>query len=151
MGMDLIAEKDSLLARLRTTNDGRWYDEISDEELLTTFAGSTVVKPYGVLTIGVPYQSGRDRSLMSNGMQPHVVPLAFDCFANDADSAFRLASILPRLLVPPEGWAPTENSTDIALIGGGSYRRREAAGRPTRFLRTVTGEMTVNMQAELPA
>lgn len=154
MSLDLFDDQEAILDKLRMINGGRFYDELLDEADLARApmdSGEGEILPYGVVAFGEAYPTGGDRSLLDDGAQPHIMPIFIDLYAEKSWKVRKLSGAVRTLLVPPEGWAPSPNCSSVRLFGGGQFRRRESAGRPTRFLRTISGELTVNLQVELPA
>lgn len=142
MALDASADETAILERLSVLWGGRVLDELPDEsELERDEVG--VVKPYIVLTFGVLFPSGQDRSLDGEDAQPHVLPFVAESWGPTKNDARAGAYGVIRRLT---GFKPTENSSEIALTGGGGGFANHDQGRPVMFMRPVAGMCIVNMQ-----
>lgn len=147
-GTHSIVEHYSIMERLRTL-DAKLLDGVPDEELVEYDAGTGRLKPYMLITFGIPIRAARDRSILGARHQPHIQPFTVDCYGASADAVRRLGSgVIERLqgFVPLDPERPGEqNASEIELSGGGDYRERDTQGRPSRFIKRFQGEYLVNM------
>lgn len=142
MSADGVAEQRAILARLGTLVGGRIFDGIPDDEELPT-ATFGEIKPYIVVIFGSDVPTGADRSLMEEDVQPLIQPLTVECWGGNADICRTTAGAVKGLI---RGWKPDElNASSIRTSGGGDFRQKSSAGKPSRFMRAVNGEYTYNL------
>lgn len=142
MGLDASADEDAILERLRSRLwGGRVWDELPDETMLEKDASTGLVKPYILLTFGVPFPSSRDRTIEGEAQQPHILPFVAEAWGPTKDDARAGAYGVIESLT---GFKPTENSSEIGLTGGGGGFSNYDQGRPIRFMRPVAGSLIIN-------
>lgn len=149
-GTASIAEHYDIMARIRAEiPEAALLDGVPDEETFEYDAMTGRLKPYMVITFGIPIRAARDRSILGTRHQPHIQPFVVDAYGGDADAVRVLGSRLIDTLqgyFPGDAAAPDEqNATEIELSGGGDYRERDTQGRPSRFIKRFQGEYLINM------
>lgn len=142
-GAHSIAEQYAVMDQIRPLAGGRLFDGVPDEQEMVFDPLTGKLKPYMVVTFGIPIRAARDRSIIGARAQPYIQPFTVDCYGDDADSARILASgVIDRVL----GFVPDDqNASEIECSGGGDFRERDTQGRPTRFIKRVQGEFLINM------
>lgn len=148
MSLDANAEKSAIELRLYTNLvGGRIHTSIPEEEILEKDEEG-IILPYILLTFGSIFPSERDRSIEGAAQQPNVMPVIVECWAATAQAARATAGAARTLLV---GWPPSENNaSELELRGGSFFDRRDASGRPTRSMESVTLVTTINMSFDAP-
>lgn len=142
-GVHSIAEQYVILERVKTLAGGRVFDGVPDDAEIPYDEEGSRLRPYLVVTFGIPVRAARDRSILGARFQPYIQPFTVDCYGASADDARRLASGLIDLLL---GFTPDDqNASEIEMAGGGDFRERDTQGRPTRFIKRVQGEYLINM------
>lgn len=144
MSLDVTAEEDAILARLRAYLwSGRVYPELVDESKLARDPNTGLVLPYIILSFGTIFASGEDQSLEGAAEQPHILPFVAECWGPTRNDARAGANGVIRTLT---GWHPSEsNASEITLSGGAGGFTSYDQGRPVRFMRPVSGSCVVNM------
>lgn len=143
MSADGVAEQRAILARLSTLVGGRIHDGIPDDEEVEKDAFGAI-KPYIVVIFGSDVPTGADRSLMDEDVQPLIQPLTVECWGGNADICRTTAGAVKGLI--RGNWKPDPlNASSIRTSGGGDFRQKDSAGKPTRFMRAVNGEYTYNL------
>lgn len=144
MSVDATAEQDAILARAKAgLVGGRVYDSLPDETELERDPDSQQVLPYIVITFGALYPSPQDRTIEGAEQQPQIMPIVFECWAAIRRTAGQTAGAVRTSFL---GWAPDpSNASEIDLRGGGYFQSRDANGRPTRYMESVTGSCLLNM------
>lgn len=144
-GVHSVAEQYVVLAAVKTLAGGRSYDGMPDEADIPYVGSTGKLKPYTVVTFGIPVRSASGRSLLGARFQPYIQPFTVDCYGGSAGDARDLASAVINLLL---GLVPdAENASEIELSGGGDFRERDTQGRPTRYIKRVQGEYLINMHS----
>jgi len=140
------AEMAAIRARARDRLfGGRVYDDIPDDKDLE-FDANRMVRPYCIISQGIPVPTGRDRSLMGEEQQPFIVPVTFECWSAARAISEAMVGDATTLFL---GWTPVEgNSAPLSLRGGGSFQDRSNSGRPSRFMNSVNWAMIVNLSID---
>lgn len=142
MSLDAVAEQEAIIARASILVGGRIYQEIPDETKLVLDTNG-LVRPYIIISFTPVVPTARDRSLDGEEAQPHVMGVLFECWAATISAASRTAGAVRTRYT---GWEPTaNNSSQIMLRGGGAWARTDEAGRPIRYLETVSAETIINL------
>ena len=140
MAADADVEIEATLARLATLAGGRVFETAAPDETSVTLNGK--VFPHIVVDFGDTVRTRRDRILSTGEVnQPHILPVNVACIAGTASAARKLAKAVITLLLD---WAPSNSSTGFAKEGGYSGGRSATANTPSRFVRGVFLEATVN-------
>ena len=142
MAADATDEVEAIITRLKTLVGGRvWESALPDDEDPPRLA-SGAVAPYIVVDFGAPVRSTRDRNIASGELgQPHILPLNVACVAGDIATARAVAKAVFNLLVD---WAPSSSSDPIVAQGGYGSNRPSTERSPTRFVKGLFFETTVN-------
>lgn len=122
----------NILARARATLLGvQVIDGISDDDEIPLDAATGLLKrPYIDLQFGTPILMAQSRSLAGARAQPYRMTFTADCWAATADEARTLGFAVMDVFLE---WIPEEGNTDqIEGFGGGDFRLKDSAGRPTR-------------------
>lgn len=145
MSFDATTEQDAILARLRAntpTATGGGYDSLPEEQRLLKDAAGILILPYFILGFGSLFPVANDRSIEGAEQQPFYMPIIVECWAARAGEARKVAGEVRTAMV---GWAPSaDNASEIDLQGGGWFDKRDATGRPIRFMESVTALTSVN-------
>lgn len=147
MAYDAVTEGDLLLGSLYGLCAGRVYEEgqVDEEEIVTTPGNYTQINPYIVVSFGEPYDSADDRTIAGEQQQPMIFPFQIKCYGYNASVARGVAGAVRTTI---RGLKLNENSSAIRLGGGGQFAPATNVGADTRYMRLVTGEMTINMQVD---
>lgn len=150
MSADGTPEQNDIEARLSTLCGGRVYaDGLPEETQLARYEDSQLVKPYLVLTFGGIVPQANDRSIEGAADQPQIMPIIVECWAADYASARASAgAVRTRLL----GYTPNTggNASEIDLRGGTPFPSLGGAGRPSRYMESVTAVCTINNSIPVP-
>lgn len=140
MAADGDAEIEATLARLNTLAGGRIFETALSDDSDVVLSGE--VRPHVILDFGATVRTGRDRILAaSEPNQPHILPVNAACIAGSAADARKLARGVMGLLL---GWSPSADSDPYRAEGGYGAQRVATANTPTRFVRGIFFETTLN-------
>lgn len=145
MTLDMTAQEDDILARLRT---GMAPVKVIDTEVPDIFddtpVGDGVFKPYIATIWGGPILNQRDRGIVgvrNDLMKTYVV---IRVVTPDADTNRSLYRKLMNLMV---GYRPI-NSGEMLNVAGMAYTNGNATTKPTRYFREVNFEYATNTTLE---
>lgn len=148
MSVEATPEQEAIIARLKQLPkyDARVHRLIPEEQRLEKDEYGLVLD-YLVVTFGSVYPLAGDRSIEGPEQQPQGMPIIVECWsAKGPGSAAQGAGNVRTSLL---GFQPTpDNSTPIELRGGGLFDRRDGAGRPVRWMESVTALTGLNMSYE---
>lgn len=143
MSMDPTSGQDGLLERFQSgILGGRVYTSLPEEDELPKVDG--VVKPYAVLSFGMPYPKSGDRTIMGEADQVHIQPWTLECWADDQDSAQRSANAALGTVI---GFTPSSDCSEVRARNGGTFARTDSQGRPTRSMVPLQGEFDFNLSS----
>lgn len=139
-------EAEAVKERLANLCGGRVYDGLTDDDELARHDNGGDVRPYIVLRFNEPIKSGRDRGIGGERSQPYIFSGSVECWGPDNQTVRLVGDEVRDLLL---GWAPTENNdSEISLRGGGDFRYKDSAGRPSIRMWQVNWETVTNMSTE---
>lgn len=146
MAFDGRLEAAGVTARLLPLAGGRVHRGIVDDEQLAIDPASGEVRPYISLRFNAPIAKGSDRSMEGERTQPYLYSGIVECWAPTEGVAADLAAAALDLLL---GFAPGgDNSSELRLRGGGDFRFKDSATRPSLRMSQITWECEINMSID---
>lgn len=147
IGPDGNPERDALIARLKgALVGGRVYDDLPDATNLEKGPNGEIL-PYIFTAFSSPSPESGSRTVSSTELeQPYWMGFSVECWAPTMNAARRTAGAVRRIL---PGWAPSESSAPIELLGGGQFTSRTTNVMPTRAMEQVRGRFLFNLGVSL--
>ena len=146
MADDGIAEQESVLAYLAglsIVGAGLVFDEVEDSLVLVPDPETGRSPDYIIIVFGEPFALSSDRSMAGVEKQPLLMPIIAECYSERRPRVREMAGLVRTAL---NGFVPTvDNSSAIEIVGGGSSPRKSSTGKPTRFMRMVSGQTIINL------
>lgn len=149
-GLDGTIEQQNVLAHIAWAVDGdpeRVFTSVPEEMVLKRDAEGIFPLDYIIVSFGAMYPKEGESSLEGAAAQPQVWPIIAECWSRSKDSANATAGKVRTRMVgfQPDG----DNCDEIELRGGGWFEQRDSAGRPTRWMTSVTMESSINNSVDL--
>ena len=142
MSFDGKAERAAIMTRYSALAGGRGFKtEVPGTVTLPRFTDQRI-KPYYVVRFATPFATERQRSIMGEAAQPHILAFTVLAYGGDADAAEALQVEVAKLSV---GWQPTPNATPIKATGGYAQSVADTGSYPMRFLEMGFYRTIVNL------
>lgn len=142
MAADADAEIEATLTRLKTLVGGNVFETALPDDANPPRNPNGSIAPHIIAIFGAAVRSTRDRILSAGEVsQPHTLPLNLVCVAGTASAARKTAKDATALLLD---WAPSASSDTYRAEGGYGGSRAATTNSPSRFVRGVFLETTVN-------
>lgn len=140
---DGLAEADAILERGKTLVGGRVSEGIPDDSVLELMDdGSGRVKPFIGVLFGEPIPVLRDRTIMGEREQPHLLPISFVTVAADATTARTVSAALLRLY---EDWQPSPSASGMVPAGGYQFGTKSTETKPGQYTRVRQMTTIINL------
>lgn len=140
MSFDPTPEKAAITARAKTLVNGRVFRGIVDDQIIAKYDDGSI-RPYISVYFGSLYPTYEDRSIMDETMQPQIMPVTFEAWANNQEDADATAAAIGNLFL---GWQNDGNMTPMRFAGGGTSARVDSGGKPSRFSAYTIFETRIN-------
>lgn len=144
MSFDGITEETNIRARLADLAGGRILDAAPDDASVPLDVVGKV-RPYVVLSMGVPFAHGAGNRSMGDGEEdiPYTLTFVIGCYAGDRDSLNALYKEVASRLV---GWSPNEgNALPISVPYAYNGNTQQTQTRPAIVSKVAAMKTTINL------